>query len=148
MSAVTAEQVKRIIDTDVSHDDVRDIYIPMGGVLADAIAVRATDEGITISDARDTAIRMLLAAHFTSVTRDVEAGSQIEIRVDTVYTRVAGGVGTRDMFGAGLKMTRFGSQAIALDPTGLLADISSDLPEATIDVVLLPDPAEEEGSST
>ena len=142
MGDVTAAQVRKIIDTEISDSDFATTYIPMADAMMARILARAAAEEISIDDDLDTTLRKLLTAHYASATRDPEAGSLIEVRVDTVYTRVAGGVGTKDMFGAGLKMTRYGSQAIALDPTGLLGELSSNLPEATIDVIELPDPEE------
>jgi len=131
MSTITAEQVLRIIDTEISEDDVNDIFIPM----ADAMlaAAYADVNGVVAPDSLDTQLRLLLAAHLMSVARDPEAGALLESRTDATYSRLAGGTGTKDMFGAGLRQTRFGQQATVMSPE--LAAIADGKPEARIGVI-------------
>lgn len=136
MASVTGDQVLVIIETDIDSSDFESTFIPM----ADALMSSSGIDAAGIDDAVDTQLRLLLSAHFAAVTRDHEAGSIIEHRSDTVVNRYAGGVGSRDMFGPGLKMTYYGQQAILLDPTGILATIADNKITAEIDIMDLPYP--------
>lgn len=74
-----------------------------------------------LSDARRRLIALFLAAHF--ITLQVQSQQSIAIGSDVRIDNVA--LETRFSIGKGLELTRFGQQAVALDPSGRLRQLAS-----------------------
>lgn len=103
MALVTDNEVKALIDTE------RDTT-PFINIAHLVVSEQLSGKGLSTD--RLTQIELYLAAHFTAVTE--ERGSLKSIKIgestDTFDT----------MAGQGLKLTRFGQQAISLDTSGTL----------------------------
>ncbi len=110
---VTAQEVQHLV-TDVGIDDLDlKLFIEMANLIVEEDLVPATP---TLSAARLTKIELMLAAHYVVVSD--EKGS-----LTSQTTGEATESYHRKTF-EGLKMTRWGQQAIVLDITGTLADMA------------------------
>lgn len=103
MALVTDEEVKQLIDTErdmTPFIDIADL------IVSEQLATSG------LSSARLKQIELYLAAHYAAITE--ERGSLKSIKVgeatDTFDTQA----------GQGLKLTRYGQQAISLDTSGTL----------------------------
>lgn len=108
MALVTDSEVKAIIDT--TRDTTPFITI------ADLIITeQLSDKGL--SDDRLKTIELYLAAHYTAITEERGALKSIKIgeATDTFDSQA----------GQGLKLTRYGQQAISFDTSGTLIAMSS-----------------------
>ncbi len=106
---VTDVEVKAIVDTERETTP----FIDVAHLIVDE---NLLSEGLTA--ARLTQIELYLAAHFTTVTEEKGSLTSSEggDSKDTYFTRE---------LGKGLAMTRYGQQALALDTSGVLAEVSS-----------------------
>ncbi len=105
MTRVTKEEVKELIATSFDVGP----FIATAGLLVDEILA-----GQGMSDARLKTIELWLSAHYTAVAEErgaLKKSNKGDSEED--YDIVVG---------EGLKMTRFGQQALALDSTGLLSE--------------------------
>lgn len=130
------DEIRATIPTEVSDDDITLVFIPRANAL---YSTYLGSQSLNVDVEHQ--IRLLLCAHYIATARDIETGALLEHRTDTIYTRVAGGIGSKDMFGPGLRQTRYGQDACDLDPTGSLSDIAGVLGNAEIGVVEQVDPA-------
>jgi len=106
------EDVRDIIDTDVSDLQIENTYIPMANnVVEDDIV----GEG-SLSDDRLAIIEKNLAAHFIRVTRDRQLESFSQESTSGTFT---------GEFGDGFNSTTYGQVAVELDSTDSLKDTDS-----------------------
>jgi hypothetical protein len=113
MSRVADDDVTPIIDTTIEPAP----FIQMATVLVDEYLT-----GKGLSDPLLFEIERLLAAHFLCLRDPRE--NEIELGTQEARVKFEG------KYGTGLKFTRYGQQAEALDPTGVLANSSK--PAATL----------------
>lgn len=107
---VTEADVRTMVETDSSID--LSVFIDMANVLTDKVSAKDTDG--ELSAAMLVRIELLLAAHYYSL-RDQ--------RYQSKNTGRAGG-SFQGQAGKGLESTDYGSNAIALDVTGYLAQLT------------------------
>jgi hypothetical protein len=107
MARTTPAEVKRIIDTDLTDDDVN-AYI--SGATEIVTSILGTDT--TISDELKCNIEMWLAAHLIASTREQQ-----------IQSAGAGGakVTYQGQTGIGLNATLYGQQVLVMDTTGKMA---------------------------
>ncbi len=105
MSLITDDEVKAIIDTDLTD------LVPFIAAAHVIVSEELTGKGMSVS--RLTEIERWLAAHFVAMREDSARLSGKEVG-DAQYT--FGGE-----LGEELKFTRFGQQALLLDSSGILA---------------------------
>lgn len=110
MARVTPDEVANIFDTDLDTSDggSLDTWIDIANELVDDIQ----DVGPSISDARLEKIELLAAAHLASAQ---------DQRIDSA-SRETASVNYQGKTGMDWKATTYGQRAVALDPTGTLAD--------------------------
>lgn len=110
MARATAEQVIEVL-TDYNDAASLSPFIQAATLLVDRIEAKDA----TVADGLLLEIERWLAAHFYSV------------REQQVASERAGEVGENKQYwvGYGFQTTMYGSQAIMLDPTGLLAELNS-----------------------
>ena len=110
---VTAQEVKHLVpDTDIDVTDLK-LFIEIANLIVEENLVAATP---IMSAARLTKIELMLAAHYLVVAD--EKGS-----LTSQTTGEATESHHRKTF-EGLKMTRWGQQAISMDTTDTLADMA------------------------
>lgn len=115
---VTDAEVKELIPT--TKDTVP--FIETANLLVTELLASA---GLTAE--RLTAIELYLSAHFVALSD--EKGGLIE-------TRLGDGIDTfADHYDEGLKLTRFGQQALSLDSTGTLVSMASASKRAEIKLI-------------
>ncbi len=120
---VSAGAVKTIVPTDLSDSDVTAHFIDTANVYVDTHLV--PDAGH--SDHMLEKIELYLAAHFVALTTEQGGLTRKKIGdADESYANV---------FEGGLKSTRFGLQALALDTSGILIAISQTKLKAEFRVV-------------
>jgi len=107
MSRVSDDDVTPIIDTTIEPAP----FIQMATVLVDEYLT-----GKSLSDNLLFEIERLLAAHFLCLRDPRE--NEIELGTQEARVKFEG------KFGLGLDFTRYGQQAKALDPTGILAEMT------------------------
>ena len=110
---VTADQVKTLIDTE---RDIQSMLVTANTVVEEAYS------GETISEALLTQVELYLAAHFVALTE--ESGSLLRDSIGESATTLA------NVYGQGLASTRYGQSALAIDPTGSLANFGNAKPKA------------------
>lgn len=117
MARTTVQKVRSILDTNVEDNAVTS-WMDIASTLVDDIA----DADPTVSDSRLAKIEKVLTAHLVS-TQDQRhaatsgASRSVEYQGET---------------GMGIEGTKYGQQAVALDPTNTLANMSK--PDATVSV--------------
>ena len=110
VARVTAAEVKNLYGkTNVSDSVITDIMIDTAHTLTDN---RLSNKNLP-ADLLEK-IELFLSAHFLAVSE--ERGALAESRLGEAESHLA-----ENIFGPGLSSTRFGQQAIALDPSGSLA---------------------------
>jgi len=104
MYVVSAEDVKKIIDTDLT-DTIIDAYI----LSANYAVTEILGSDTTLSDGHKETIVQWLAAHLIAATREQQ-----------IQKAGAGGANVtyQGMTGKGLEATLYGQQVLALDTTG------------------------------
>lgn len=110
----TASEVRQLADLSASASV--DLFINHANLLVEEELNTGTLMGV-LSEARLTAIENLLAAHFTVLATEKGALASTEIgdsrdRLHNIYDK-------------GLQSTRFGQQAIMMDTTGRLRELSN-----------------------
>lgn len=111
--AIQASDVIAILPKELAGEDI-------GWALTDAQAIMSDvfNATVALTDVRRDLIAKYLAAHF--VTLKYEKGWLTADRIGDASQSYAGG---REA--SGLQLTRYGQQAIVMDPTGLLAKMDS-----------------------
>lgn len=104
---VTADQVKDVAPTSISDAVVATSMIDTANVLVDAHLLTAG-----LNDHVLEKIELYLAAHFVALTE--EQGGLTRSKLGDADESFA------NVYEAGLKSTRFGQQAMAIDTTGIL----------------------------
>lgn len=117
MARTTPSDVKNIFNTDLSDSAVSD-WIDIASEVVDTID-QAED---SVTDTRLTQIEKLLAAHYASA-QDQRLSSTSR---ETASANYQGDTGMN------LMGTKYGQQAVQLDPTGTLAELGK--PTATLSV--------------
>lgn len=118
MSRANPAQVTQLVDTDRSVD----LFIEIANNLVDEHLLSSS---LTATQLKH--IEIYLAAHFAAVTE--ERGSIVRSSVgDAAETY-------QDIYESGLRSTRFGQQAIALDTSGTLAGLASSKVRAQFRVI-------------
>jgi microcystin degradation protein MlrC len=107
--AVTIAQVKEVIDTSLTDDQITAFITMASNLVTDKLASETC-----LSAGAKTDIELLLSAHFLSM-RDQRV--KVEKTGDASFTY-------QGMTGMGLEATLYGQQAIALDCSGVLANLS------------------------
>jgi len=105
---VTGTEVKQIVNTSLNDDDL-DPFINSANLL---VTAQLGDEELTTAQLKD--IELWVAAHFVAI-RSPQASRERIGDAEVYYEGKTGG--------EGLKLTRYGQAAIALDPTGKLANL-------------------------
>ncbi len=118
MPRVTSSEVKALITTSFDVDPL----IATANLIVDEVLV-----GQGMTDARLKTIELWLSAHFVAVAEERGAlmSSNKGSSEETYKIEV----------GEGLRMTRFGQQALALDTTGILAEKTTSMNTAQFRVV-------------
>lgn len=112
MARVTADTVKEIISTQLTDQVVNQNHILTANLIVNDNLV---NQGI--SDEMLERIELYLAAHYVALTEEGGALTRDKLGdADTSYANI---------YDQGLKSTRFGQTALALDTTGILAQIST-----------------------
>lgn len=110
----------RVIDSQVREiiqcDDLTSlwVFIQSASVLVDELLA---DKGL--SDDRLTEIERWLAAHFVAMRNDSSRVTEVQVG----ESRERYGEYQRGVLAEGLKMTRYGQQAMVLDTTGTLSSL-------------------------
>jgi len=110
---VIPSEVKEIITTELTDLDA---FIAAANTIVEDNLV-----GKGLSTARLKEIERWLAAHFTAMKEDSARVVEEEVR----ESRNRYGENTRGVLGEGLKLTRYGQQAMVLDTTGALIALNS-----------------------
>jgi hypothetical protein len=119
---VTAEAVKEVVSTSLSDDVVLTNHIDTANVLVDEHLGASG-----LSDALLQKIELYLAAHYVALTEEGGALTRDKIGdADQSYANI---------YDMGLKGTRFGQQALALDSTGALSAATTSSLKAEFRVV-------------
>lgn len=105
MSRVVGSEVKEIIDTELTEDQCEP-FIQIATLMVDTYLV---NKGLTTSMLKE--LERWLAAHFIAASVDPREQT---VRVGTIETNLEGTTGQ------GLSFSRYGQQAMVLDPTGTL----------------------------
>lgn len=117
MARTTPTEVKEIFDTDLADSSVSEWIDIASSVVDDVVS-----NDNSLSDTRLTQIEKLLAAHYAS--------AQDQRIADT--SRETASVSYQGDTGMNLQGTKYGQQAIQLDPTGTLSTLGK--PRATFSV--------------
>ena len=104
--------VKKIIDTTYTADEIEDSFIPPANLLVTS----AIGSNTTISSDLKTEIEKWLSAHFVAIADPRLKREEIGDAKDEYQGTI--GAGSK-----GLMTTFYGQQAIALDPSGSLANL-------------------------
>jgi len=107
----TEQEVKRIIDTDLSEGDITPFLLAASGLVTDLLG--ASD---VLTAARLADIECWLAAHFVAV-RDPRVKSETIGKATFSYETA--------VVADGLKATRYGQQVLLLDLSGTMASLTS-----------------------
>ena len=119
---VTAEAVKEIIRTSLSNDVILTSQINTANIFVDEYL-----ESSGLSDAMLTQVELYLAAHFVALTDEGAGLTRDKLGdADQSYANV---------YGQGLKSTRYGQTAMALDTTGVLANLTQPMLKANFRIV-------------
>jgi hypothetical protein len=109
---VTADTVKEIIATTISDDIINSNHIDTANVFIAEHFV-----GTTLSDAILTKIELYLAAHYVALTDEGSGLTRDKLGdADQSYANI---------YSKGLNSTRFGQAALALDSSGVLANVAA-----------------------
>lgn len=112
MARVTAETVKEIISTQLTDEVVNTNHIDTANIF---VTEHLGTSGL--SDAMLEKIELYLAAHYVALTEEGGALTRDKLGdADTSYANI---------YDQGLKSTRFGQAALALDSTGILANATT-----------------------
>jgi hypothetical protein len=111
MARVEDAEVKEIVPTTI--EDISAFIISANIMVTDVLG----DSGL--SDDRLKEIERWLAAHFVAM----KDGGARAVEEEVGRSRRRMGEATRQILGQGLKLTRFGQQAMILDTTGKLAEL-------------------------
>lgn len=114
MVSITSEQVKSIIETQLSDDDITP-YITTADVVVEE---RLDNKGL--SDELLTQIKIFLAAHFLAITKERQLKGQKYGDASEFY---------QGMTKMDLDASFYGQTASWLDPTGTLSQIGYDKAE-------------------
>lgn len=112
-----ASTVKEIFETELTDSTGLNIWIGMASSLVDDINQAANDAGNTLSDSRLMDLETLLSAHFASAQDPRIAEGD----------RETGSVTYQGETGLNLSSTKYGQNAMLLDPTGTLAALNGDV---------------------
>jgi len=112
MARTTAEEVKQIIDTDLSNSIIT-AFIEDASALVDELFEDETEIGTSLL----ARIEKWIAAHFVAI-RDPRIKTE---KIGDASVTYRGSVGA----GKGLEFTPYGQQALLLDPTGRLKSIGT-----------------------
>lgn len=112
MARVTAETVKEIITTSLSDEVVNSNHIVTANIY-----VTEHLGASSLSAAMLARIELYLAAHYVALTE--EGGALTRDKLGDADASFA------NVYEQGLKSTRFGQSALALDSTGILAGVST-----------------------
>lgn len=123
MSVVTVQEVKDLLGTTEDIDLTE--HVNTAAILVEE-DLAATGQSIQ----RKKLIGLYLSAHFATLA--IERGSLRS--EETGESREE----YRDIDGEGLNSTRWGQQAVALDDSGILADLSNILLKAELEVIGTP----------
>jgi len=104
--------VKKIIDTTQTASEIEDAFIPPANLLV----TQALGSNTDISSALKTEIEKWLSAHFVAIRDPRIQQEKMGDATDTYR-------GTIGANAKGLEATYYGQQAIALDPTGSIANL-------------------------
>jgi len=104
MARVTIEEVKRIIDTDLS-DPIIDTYISG----ATEVVTNVLGSDTNLSDKLKKEIERWLTAHLIAASREPQIQSAGAGKADVTY---------QGKTGKGLEATLYGQQVLAMDTTG------------------------------
>ena len=111
-SRVVAAEVREVIDTNKDDGVLEENFIDTAHLL-----IEENLSGAGHSEAMLKKIELYLSAHFVALTE--EGGGIIEDKVGDAYARFS------DIYKAGLRQTRYGLQALALDTSGTLEKLST-----------------------
>ena len=126
MALPTDTDLRNLID-DIPPGQDTSSFISTAILLVDELLSTAG-----LSTGRLDAIKLYMAAHFTTIT--VERGGLTESRIGENLDRYAKSATGIKIGGIG--STRYGQQAIALDSSGILADLGSGAKKARCRLVL------------
>ena len=107
---VTPNELRQIINTNISDDAVLFVHIETANRLVDDLLSGK------LSESRLKDVESYLAAHLLSM-RDQDAGQLTSKTIESTTAQYGG------EFGLGLSMTRFGQIASVLDTTGRLSSL-------------------------
>ncbi len=122
MARVTATTVKEIISTQLSDAVVNENHIVTANII---VSENLENQGI--SDPMLEKIELYLAAHYVALTE--EGGGLTRDKLGDADTSYA------NIYDQGLKSTRFGQAALALDTTGILVQISTTALKAAFRII-------------
>ncbi len=105
MARITGDQVKEIIETEYTGDQLEPFIIAANHIVNSYLSGQGLGESLLAE------IERWLAAHLIASSIDPR---EQETRIGTVQVNVEG------VTGMGLKFSRYGQQAMILDPTGIL----------------------------
>jgi hypothetical protein len=119
---VTAGAVKEIVPTEIADSVVLTNFIDTANLFIDTHLASAGH-----SDAILAKIELYLAAHYVALTE--EQGGLTRAKMGDADESFA------NIYGQGLKATRFGQQALAIDTTGILNSVATTKLKAELRVV-------------
>ena len=108
----TAEQVKELIQTSLSDETIASNMVITANTYVNANLLAEGHSAATLKQ-----IELYLATHFVAITE--ERGGLIRSEYGDAEEWLS------DIYGSGLKSTRYGQTALLLDTSGVLARISS-----------------------